>query len=315
MKIIFLGSTKFSEELLNSLINNNFDITAVFTIPKVFTVLKGEKVVNHNYSDLSKITNKNNIPIYYVDEDKKLSSYEKIIKSINPDIILVLGWYYIVPKVIREIPKYGACGIHASMLPKYAGWAPLVWSIIHGEKETGVTFFQFNDSVDGGDIIAQKNFKIDINDTIKEAYSKATIESSNILVRILPIIDTIKFKKQDKNKLKIYNKRTPKDGEIDFSKSAKEIYDFIRAQTRPYPCAFSTINNERIKIIDSKLTNIKNNKFKYGEVVLLDNTTLVATKDYLLDLGVIDDGKREYKFKDYARIKSLWEGVFQNKEY
>ena len=107
-----------------------------------------EKVKNSNYGDLKSISEKQNIPLYYVDENKKLGEYEDIIKVIKPDIILVLGWYYIVPKRIREIPKYGACGIHASLLPKYAGWAPLVWAMINGEKETGVTFFQFDDSVD-----------------------------------------------------------------------------------------------------------------------------------------------------------------------
>lgn len=135
MKIVFLGCTKFSEELLNSLIDNNINISAIFTIPQEFTIRNNEKVINRNYVDMSSISKSNNIPLYFVDENNKLSSYENIIRDINPDIILVLGWYYIVPKVIREIPKYGACGIHASLLPKYAGWAPLVWAIINGEKK------------------------------------------------------------------------------------------------------------------------------------------------------------------------------------
>ena len=250
MKIIFLGSTKFSEKLLNSLLINNFEISAIFTIPKEFTVMKSEKIVNNNYADLSTTANKKNIPIYYVNEDKKLSSYEDIIKKINPDIILVLGWYYIIPKVIRDIPKFGACGIHASMLPKYAGWAPLVWAIINGEEETGITFFQFDDSVDGGDIIAQESFKIKIEDTIKEVYANATKESVKMLINILPKIDTLKFKQQDKSKLEVYPKRSPQDGEIDFTKSSKEIYNFIRAQSSPYPGAFIRTNDDKTIVIE-----------------------------------------------------------------
>lgn len=250
MKIIFLGCTKFSEDLLNSLIKNRFDISAIFTIPEEFTVRKNEKVFNKNYADLSKISQKNNIPLYYVDENKSISSYEDIIKEINPDIILVLGWYYIVPKAIREIAKYGACGIHASLLPKYAGWAPLVWALINGEEKTGVTFFRFDDSVDGGDIISQESFSIDFEDTIKEVYAKATKISSDILVKTLPNLEFIKFKKQDKSKLEVFDKRTPDDGEIDFSKSSLEIYNFIRAQSDPYPGAFFRTSDGKKIVIE-----------------------------------------------------------------
>ena len=250
MKIVFLGCTKFSEELLQALVANGFDIAAIFTIPQEFMVRGNEKVKNSNYSNLKPIAEKQNIPLYYVDENKKLGEYEFIIKEINPDIILVLGWYYIVPKSIRAIPKYGACGIHASLLPKYAGWAPLVWAMINGEKETGVTFFQFDGSVDGGDIIAQERFKIEYNDTIKEVYEKATNKSIEILVKTLPILSDMQFIKQDKSKLEIWDKRTPEDGEIDLSKPSNELYDFIRAQSSPYPGAFIRTSDGKKIVIE-----------------------------------------------------------------
>ncbi len=254
MKIVFLGCTKFSEELLQALVIHNFDISAIFTIPQEFTVRGNEKVKNSNYGDLKSISEKQSIPLYYVDENKKLGEYEDIIREINPDIILVLGWYYIVPKKIREIPRYGACGIHASLLPKYAGWAPLVWAIINGEKETGVTFFQFDDSVDGGDIIAQEKFEIEYEDTIKEVYEKATKKSAEILVKTLPILSDAKFIKQDKSKLEIWDKRTPDDGEVDFSKSSEELYNFIRAQSNPYPGAFiKTADGKKIIIEKARI--------------------------------------------------------------
>jgi methionyl-tRNA formyltransferase len=245
MKIVFLGCTKFSEELLQALISHNFDISAVFTIPQEFTVRGSEKVKNSNYGNLKFIVEKRNIPLYYVDENNKLGTYENIIREIDPDIILVLGWYYIIPKKIREIPKYGACGIHASLLPKYAGWAPLVWAMINGEKETGVTFFQLDDSVDGGDVIAQESFVIEYKDTIKEVYEKATQKSIDVLVDSLSKLKNIKFSKQDKSKLEVWDKRNPDDGEIDLTKNSYELYNFIRAQSNPYPGAF-------IKTIDGK---------------------------------------------------------------
>ncbi|WP_148624591.1 methionyl-tRNA formyltransferase [Aliarcobacter cryaerophilus] len=314
MKIVFLGCTKFSEELLDSLINNSFNISAIFTIPQEFTVRKGEKIKNSNYVDLKPISEMHDIPLYYVDENKKIGEYEEIIKEINPDIILVLGWYYIVPKKIREIPIYGACGIHASLLPKYAGWAPLVWAMINGEKETGVTFFQFDDSVDGGDIIAQEEFEIEYKDTIKEVYEKATNKSADILVKTLPILSNIQFIKQDKSKLEIWDKRTPEDGKINWQHISIDLYNFIRAQTLPYPCAFSIINSQTIKIINSQIVEIDSTNYKVGEIVLYDDKALVATSDYFLEVGLIDDGKEIQQFKDYAGANNLWGGVFESKK-
>lgn len=255
MKIVFLGCTKFSEYLLKSLLSNHFDVVAVFTIPRHFTVgSASEQLTNVNYVDLEGLTKAHNIPIYYVDQKNNLSSCVDLLREIQPDIILVLGWYYLVPKVIREIPKYGVCGIHASLLPKYAGWSPLTWAIIHGEKESGVTFFQFDDSVDGGDIIAQRNFLITQEDNIESVYEKAMLASSEILKNALPIIDKITFVKQDKSKLEVYGRRTPEDGEIDFSQPAQAIYDFVRAQSSPYPGAFfKTVDGKKIIIEKARI--------------------------------------------------------------
>lgn len=150
-----------------------------------------------------------------------------------------------LPKSTRELTRYGAWGIHASLLPKYAGGAPLNWAIINGEKETGVTLFRMDDGVDDGDIISQKSFLIEFEDTINEIYQKATIASKEILNEVLLNIDNIKFKPQDKRKIEIYPQRKPDDGEIDLSKTSIEIYNFIRAQSSPYPGAF-------IKTVDGK---------------------------------------------------------------
>lgn len=112
-------------------------------------------------------------------------------------------------------------------------------------------FFQFDDSVDGGDIIAQERFSIHYEDTIKEVYEKATKKSSEVLVKTLPILSDIQFTKQDKSKLEIWDKRTPDDGELDLSKSSKELYNFIRAQSSPYPGAFIRTKDGKKLIIES----------------------------------------------------------------
>ena len=316
LSFAFLGATNYSKELLLFLINKRFIPKAIFSIPEEFNISYSEKKVkNTNYANLKDIANEYDIPYYEIDsvEGKKIKSYEQIIKKLNLDLILVLGWYYVIPQSIRELVKYGAWGIHASLLPKYAGGAPLSWAIINGEKETGITLFRMENGVDNGDMIAQKSFSIEFEDSIKEVYEKATTASKNILDKVLSDIDNTIFTPQDKSKIEIYPQRKPEDGEIDWNQNSQKIYDNIRAQTSPYPCAFSTLNNIKLKIINSKVTEQNNHKYKAGEIININDRALVATKDKFIELGVIDDGEKQYQFQDYARTKNLWGGASRAK--
>lgn len=259
MKIVFFGCTKFSEEILRFLLKNNADIKAIFSAGEEFNIsYSKEKVKNSNFSDLKPIAKKINIPFYEIDsvKGKKTKDYFDIIKKLKPDVILVLGWYYMVPKSIRLIPKYGAWGIHASLLPRYAGGAPLVWAILNGEKKSGVTLFKLESGVDDGDIISQKEFEILNTDTIKSVYKKATVISKKILKEALEEISNITFQKQDKSKIEIYSQRKPEDGEINFDWSSERIHNFIRGQTKPYPGAFFIIKNKKITIWDAKIEDL-----------------------------------------------------------
>lgn len=256
LKIIFLGCTKFSESLFNTLLEiPTVEVTALFTIPENFNVSYNvQGVRNYNYADLRSIAERNKIPVHEVDssEGKKMQDYLSVFQKLEADVILALGWYFMVPRKIRETAKLGAWGIHASLLPNYAGHAPLVWAIIEGQKETGVTLFKLDDGVDDGDIIMQKRFSIEENDTIKEVYEKAAKASEEILIDVFKNINEIKFTPQDKSKIKVYPHRTPEDGLIDLSWDPQRIKNFIRAQTKPYPGAYVMINGEKNMIWDYK---------------------------------------------------------------
>ena len=253
IKYAFFGATNYSKELLKGLLDENLKPSAIFSIPEKFNISYSEKKVkNTNYADLRVIANEYNINYYEIDsvEGKKTKDYNNIIKELDLDLLLILGWYYMIPKSTRELTKYGAWGIHASLLPKYAGGAPLNWAIINGEKETGVTLFRMEDGVDDGDIIKQKSFMIEYKDTIKEVYEKATVASKSILKEVLEDIEQVEFRPQNKSKIEIYPQRKPDDGEIDMTKKPEEIYDFIRAQSSPYPGAFIKLSDGKKLIIE-----------------------------------------------------------------
>ena len=257
-RIIFFGCTKFSEEILNHLIEEGQNIIAIFSIPEYFSISYSKKKVhNSNFSDLSRIAKAINVPFYNVDksEDKPLEYYKSSIIELLPDVIIVAGWYYMINKEIREIPKEGAWGVHSSMLPDYAGGAPLVWALINGENKTGVTLFRMESGVDDGDIISQCEISITSDDNIKTLINKSQ-EISKKLISDALNQDQLQFFKQDKSKLKIYPQRSPEDGEIDLNWDNRKIIDFVRAQTKPYPGAWIRHGNKKIILWDISIENL-----------------------------------------------------------
>mgnify|MGYP001176022467 CR=1 FL=1 len=253
LSFIFFGTTNYSKDLLLFLLKNKFYPKMIFSSPSDFKIsYSKKKIKNYNHADLKQIAKKYKLPYYEIDSSsgKRINAYKAKIAKLNPDLMLVLGWYYKIPKYIRKLSKFGAWGIHASLLPNYAGGAPLTWAIIKGEKKTGVTLFKLDDGVDDGDIILQKSFLIKKQDTIKDVYFKATEKSKEILVKVLNNMDQVRFTPQDKKKINIFPQRRPEDGEIDLSKSADQIYNFVRAQSSPYPGAFIKTTDGKKLIIE-----------------------------------------------------------------
>lgn len=263
MKVVFLGCTKYSETLLKTVMElKSVEIQAIFSIPEYFSIsYSKEKVLNSNYADLQPYARELDVPYYLIDsvEGQRMKDYKGVLEELKPDVLLVLGWYYMIPKSIRELAKLGSWGIHASLLPKYAGGAPLVWAIIEGEKKTGVSLFRMDDGVDDGDLIAQKAFPIEYEDTIKDVYYKATEASKNILQNILGNPKRVTFTPQDKDKIEVYPQRSPKDGEINWDWNRERIYNFIRAQSRPYPGAWTIIGRKKVTIWFASIEELPSN--------------------------------------------------------
>jgi len=187
-------------------------------------------------------------------------SYLEHIAKWQPDVLLALGWYFMIPRRVRKSVPLGCVGIHASLLPKYRGGAPIPWAIINGETESGVTFFYFSDGIDDGDIIAQKRFSIEKKDDVAMVYKKATSTSIEILQEYLPMLatNTAPRIQQDHNQATNFPQRSPEDGLIDWSWDAKRIRDFIRAQTHPYPGAFTYIRGKKVTIWDADVIEADN---------------------------------------------------------
>jgi methionyl-tRNA formyltransferase len=180
-----------------------------------------------------------------------------------------------LPGKIRKLTPKGCVGIHASLLPKYRGGAPINWAIINGEKKSGISLFYLGDGVDNGDIISQRSFPISDTDSCKEVYDKATRVSIEILKIALPKLaaGTANRIPQNESEATWFPQRNPSDGRIDWRWNGRTIYNFIRAQTKPYPGAFTYLRHEKITIWHCQLAGQHHQRFKPGEIVLIRNGT------------------------------------------
>ena len=260
MRIAFFGCTVFSERILKALLKcEKHDIVAIFSIPQEFLISYSAKpVVNSNYADLKPYALGLNIPFFEVNSIKgaRTIDFEKEIEKLDLDLILVMGWYYMVAESTRSLAKLGAWGIHASLLPDYAGGAPLVWAMIEGQTITGVSLFKLSNGVDDGDIIEQLKFPIESTDTIREVYEKATIASEQIIQKVFGNERyNLHPKTQDKTKIRVYPQRKPEDGEVNWTWEAEKINRFIKAQTKPYPGAWTKIGNKKIILWDAEVND------------------------------------------------------------
>jgi methionyl-tRNA formyltransferase len=175
---------------------------------------------------------------------------ENVIKKISPDICFVVGWYRIIDKKTLQSVPNGFLGIHHSLLPKYRGGSPLVWAMVNGDKIVGTTMFSFAEGMDDGDIWAQEKVEIGQHDYISDVVVRLEEKAVSILKdKYIAILEgRIRPVPQEHEKATYCAQRTPEDGLIDWEKSAAEIYNFIRAQSEPYPGAFTFFNDGKLII-------------------------------------------------------------------
>jgi len=255
MKTIFFGATELGYDCCEALIEAGQNIVGIFTIPQDFDISysPGKKVKNYMFRDFRALGEKYSLPVFEVNQN--LKQHQKKLEELSPDFLLAIGWYYMLPKSMLKLFSKGAAGIHASLLPKYRGNAPLVWAMINGEKETGISFFYFSDGVDEGDIIGQKVFSIEAEDTIRDLLNKTKLAAIEVLLKCMPEIakGNAPSIPQDHRQASIFPKRSPEDGLINWDWDAERIRNFIRAQTKPYPGAYTYINGKKVIIWDASI--------------------------------------------------------------
>ena len=243
LKIIYMGSPEFAIPGLELLHESRHQLLAVVTNPDKRRSRGGKPVP----TDLKKRALELNIPVIDTD-DVKSDLFLNQIKSLQPDLLVVVA-FRILPAQVLQVPTLGAINLHASLLPKYRGAAPIHWAIIRGEKETGCTIFFLTEKVDGGQIIAQKKTTIGEMETTGDLYERLKNMGSVLLKESVDQIadESYTLTKQDEEGVTSAPKLFKENTQIDFTRSAEEVHNFVRG-LNPFPVAWCDYSGLKMNI-------------------------------------------------------------------
>ncbi|MCX6764750.1 MAG: methionyl-tRNA formyltransferase [Candidatus Nealsonbacteria bacterium] len=300
MKIIFIGTPNFGAIVLEKLLKNKMEPVLVVTKPD--KPIGRKKVITP--PPVKILAKKYKIPFLQPD---KIENIQRELEKINPDLILVAAYGKIIPKKILQIPKHGCLNVHPSLLPKHRGASPLQFTVLNGDKETGVTLILMTEKMDEGPILDQLKIKIENQKIFPEELEKKLAElGADLAVKIIPKWIKNKIKPQKQNeKEATYTKIIKKeDGKIDWSKPAEYLEKQIRA-FHPWPGSFCKIDDKIMKVL--KASALEQTKVgpqgPIGKTYLATNEQIAVQckKDYLIIEELQFEGKKKMTAKDFLK--------------
>ena len=271
MRIIFWGTPEYSVKSLEVLKNSNHDIVAVISQPDKKRS-RGSKLIP---SPVKEYAIKENIPVFTPEIIKGNIQFIKELKDLSSDLFIVIAYGKILPKEILEIPKYKSWNAHASLLPRWRGAAPIQWSLLEGDEFTGVGIMRMEEGLDTGDILIEKQIKIDCKENLKTLTKKLSDLSSELFIKAiteiaqktnLEINNLLKKQTEFQRELKYARMIKKSDYIIDWKNTSTDIYRRINAL---YPRANTTYKKKNLKIIKTKILTKKETQIKNKNV--LDN--------------------------------------------
>lgn len=309
MNIVFMGTPDFAVPCLKALVESGENVLAVFTQP--------DKPKGRGYklapSPVKEKALTYNIPVYQPQSLKKGEDAEKaeaVLKELAPDLFIVVAYGKILPKNILDIPKY-CINVHASLLPKYRGAGPIQWSVLNGEKVTGVTTMLMAEGVDTGDMLLSQSTEIGENETAAELWDRLSVMGAEVMLKTIEAVkdNSITPIKQDDNLASHAPMITKDMCPIDFSKTAQEVHNHIRGLSS-FPCATAILGDKRLKIFKSEITGDKVTGKQSGTVVNVKDFTVVCGDGGCIRFTEIQaDGGKRMKAADYLRGKPIDEGT------
>lgn len=306
MKLIFMGTPDFAAGALQAIIDAGHEVLAVVTQPDK---PKGRSK-ELQMTPVKECALQNGIPVLQPVKIKTPEAIAKL-KQYPADVYVVAAFGQILSSEILHMPRFGCINIHASLLPKYRGAAPIQWAILDGEKETGITIMQMDEGVDTGDILMQETVAIEEQDTGESLFDKLAVCGAKLIVKALPLVEEGKLSpvKQEEEK-SCYAKMLSKAiGEIDFTQPAEVIERKIRG-LNSWPSAYTYYKGKTLKIWEASVIREKTNR-QPGTVTLVskDGFVVATGQDQLKITRLQPEGKKQMDSHSFLLGNQVEEGT------
>lgn len=296
MKVVFMGTPDFSVGALEALVKAGHEVTAVVTQPDR---QKGRSL-EMSFSPVKECALRYELPVFQPEKIKTAEAVE-ILRRYEADIFVVAAFGQILSKEILEMPKYGCINIHASLLPKYRGAAPIQWAILNGDAITGVTIMQMNEGLDTGDILTTKEVEISAEETGESLFDKLALAGAELLIETLPEIEkgTLTPIKQEEEKASHVRMLTKEMGKIDWEKEAIVLERLVRGMNS-WPSAYCRLRNKNMKIWRAAVL-AEDTDARPGEIVKVTKDALYIQtgKGQLILQEVQLESKKRMPVKDF----------------
>ena len=300
LNIVFMGTPEFSVPTLHALIKNKFNVFKAYTQPPKKSK-RGQKV---NPSPIEEFCKKNKISF---SNPPNLNSEEelKIFKKLSPDIVVVVAYGQIIPKSFLDIVKFGFINIHASLLPKWRGAAPIQRAIMNGDKKIGVSIMKIKEKLDSGPVLTSKELELDQNVTHGEMEKKLSLMGADLLIESLKTVEagTSKFIDQKHSEATYAKKIDKAEAKINWNLDANKVLSHIHGLS-PSPGAWFEFENERFKVLRAKISTL-NGK---SSSVLDENLTIACKSNSIQILELQRQGKNKQTTKEFLLGKKIGNG-------
>jgi len=307
LKIIYAGTPDFAVPALQALIDSPHDVVAVYTQPDR-PAGRGRKV---QFGPVKQVAVNAGIrveqPLSLKDADA-----QEILESFNADVMVVAAYGLILPQIVLDMPKHGCLNIHGSLLPRWRGAAPIHRAIQTGDVETGVTIMQMAAGLDTGDMLLKTTCPINLQDTGQTIHDRLANDGANVLLQVLDMVqeDKLAPEIQDESFTTYAHKLNKAEAEIDWTQSAKQIDQTIRA-FNPWPVAFTLYNGKPLRLFMSKIENNSSNEPAGTVISESPDGISVATGDGVLSFSRLQlPGKKAMDVRDFLNGRSLLNVIF-----
>lgn len=303
MRIVFMGTPDFAVPTLEKIISDGHDVVAVVTQPDK----SRDRGMKLQYSPVKECAVKYNIPVLQPVKVRGDKEFMKAYEELQPDVAVVVAFGQILPKSVLEVPKYGCINVHGSLLPNYRGAAPIQWSVINGDKITGITTMYMDVGLDTGDMILKREVEIGEEETAGELYDRMSFIGADVLSETLKLIESGEVVREKQPENFTYAPMLTKEtGRIDWSKKSDEINSLVRGVS-PWPGAFTELCGKKFKIHKVKKSDMEVIGTP-GDILIADakEGLFVKTLDGVMEIVEIQpENKKKMLAKDYLRGNKL----------